>query len=131
LLATPFPTPEEARAYIGEWKGDQWMNPEEPRNGRLTLRIKIVDGRVVAEMEYAGQPDPYRVRRIEYLRVTPAGLTFGFMNGMRPRGVVLFEGKFEGDTLSGASRFGGIDFRRPDGSPPPSISFSFKRVRDH
>jgi hypothetical protein len=128
LLATPFPTPEEAQAFVGEWKGDQWMNPEEERTGRLTLRIKIVDGRLVAEMEYAGIPDPYRIQRIEYLRVTPAGLTFGFMNGMRPRGVILFEGKLEGDTLGGKSRFGGIDFRRPDGSRPPQISFLFKRV---
>jgi hypothetical protein len=129
LLATPFPTPEEARAFLGEWRGDDWMNPEAPRTGRLTLRISVVEGRVVAEMEHKGIPDPYRIRRIEYLRVTPSGLTFGFMNGMRPRGVVLFEGKLEGDTLSGSSRFGGIDFRRPDGSSPPSISFSFKRAQ--
>lgn len=51
------------------------------------------------------------------------------MNGIRPRGVILYEGKLEGDTLSGKSRFGGINFKRPDGSPPQSLSFSFKRVR--
>jgi hypothetical protein len=27
------------------------------------------------------------------------------------------------------SVIGGVDFRLPDGSPPPSPSFSFKRVR--
>jgi len=129
LLSTPFPTPEEAQDYIGEWAGDMWMNPDEPRTGKLTLRIKIVDGRVVGEVEDAPLPPPYRIRRVEYLRITPAGLTYGYMNGMRPRGVILFEGKLEGDTLSGKSRFGGIDFRMPDGSPPPSPSFSFKRIR--
>jgi hypothetical protein len=41
---------------------------------------------------------------------------------------VLFEGKLEGDTLSGTDRFGGIDFRRPDGSAPELLHFSFKRV---
>jgi hypothetical protein len=128
LLATPFPTPEEARAFIGEWVGDAWMNPDEPRKGRLTLRIKVVDGRVVAEVEDAPLPMPYRIRRVEYLRITPAGLTYGYMNGMRPRGVLLYEGKLEGDTLSGKMRFGGVDFRRPDGSPPPPIHFSFKRA---
>ncbi|MEP7338064.1 MAG: alpha/beta hydrolase-fold protein [Acidobacteriota bacterium] len=127
LLSTPFPTPEEARAYIGEWVGDMWMNPEEPRTGRLTLRIKVVDGRVVGEVEDAPLPPPYRIRRVEYLRITQSGLTYGYMNGMRPRGVILFEGKLEGDALAGKSRFGGIDFRMPDGSPPPSPSFSFKR----
>ncbi len=129
LLATPFPTPEEARAFIGDWAGDVWMSPDEPRTGRLTLRIKIVDGRVVAAVEDAKLPDPYRVRRVEYLRVTPTGLIYGYMNGMRPRGMILHEGKLEGDILAGRTRFGGIDFRRPDGSPPPSPSFSFKRIR--
>ena len=42
---------------------------------------------------------------------------------------MLFEGKLEGDTLSGKSRWGGIDFRMPDGSPDEPFHFSFKRVR--
>ena len=29
LLSTPFPSPEEARPFIGEWVGDVWMKPEE------------------------------------------------------------------------------------------------------
>jgi hypothetical protein len=69
------------------------------------------------------------VQRWEYLKITSQGMTWGNLNGMRPRGVVLFEGKLEGDTLAGKSRFGGIDFSLPDGSPPPSPSFSFKLVR--
>ncbi len=129
LLATPFPTPEEARAYLGEWVGDVWMNPAEPRTGRLILRIKVVAGRVIAEVEDAPLPPPYRIRTVEYLRITPTGLIYGYMNGMRPRGVLLYEGNLEGDTLVGKMRFGGVDFRMPDGSPPPSPSFSFRRVR--
>lgn len=85
LLATPFPTPDEARAFIGDWLGD--------------------------------------------VRVTPQGITWGNMNGMRPRGVNLFEGTLKGDTLAGTVRFGGIDFRLADGSPPEPLHFSFKRVR--
>jgi pimeloyl-ACP methyl ester carboxylesterase len=129
LLAKPFPTPEEARGFIGEWVGDAWMNPEEPRSNRITLRIKVVNGQVVGETAHNDAPDGARVRRWEYLKITPMGMTWGFMNGMRPRGVILFEGILEGDTLAGKSRFGGVDFRLPDGSPPSSPSFSFKRVR--
>jgi hypothetical protein len=128
LLATPFPTPEEARAYIGEWTGETWLNADEPHRTQI-LRIKVEDGHVVGETVHPNLPPEYRVQRWEYLRITPAGITGGYMNGMRPRGVILFEGKLEGDTLSGKSRFGGIDFRMPDGSPPPSPSFSFKHVR--
>jgi hypothetical protein len=129
LLATPFPTPEEARAFIGEWVGDVRMTHEEPPSGKITLKIQVVNGRVIGETVHHAAPNGGLVMRWEYLKITPKGMTWGFMNGMRPRGVILFEGILEGDTLAGKSRFGGIDFRRPDGSPPPSPSFSFKRVR--
>jgi len=129
LLATPFPKPEEARPFIGEWVGDLWMNPDEPRTGKLTLRVRVVDDRVIGETVRRTPAGEERVQRWEYLKITPRGMTWGFMNGMRPRGVVLFEGKLEGDTLSGTDRFGGIDFRLPDGSPPRPLHFSFKRAR--
>ena len=126
LLATPFPTPEEAKAYLGEWVGEVWHNEDEPRRS-LRLRISVEGGRVVAETIYDDAPPEYRVQSVEYLRVTREGLTWGKMNGMRPRGVILFEAKREGDTLSGETRFGGIDFRRPDGSPAPPEYFKFRR----
>ena len=128
LLATPFPTPEEARRFVGDWVGDVWMNADEPRTGRQRLRIRIADGRVVGETIDHPAPGVEDVRRWTYLRVTPAGLTFGYMNGMRPRGMLLSEGVLKGDTLSGVIRFGGVAFRMPDGSPPPAIHFSYRRA---
>jgi hypothetical protein len=128
LLATPFPTPDEARAYLGEWIGDTWHTPNEPRLGRTILRITVVDGRVVGEIEEPRAPENVRVRRFDYLRVTPSGLTYGFMNGMRPRGVMLSEGVLHGDVLSGKGRWGGINFKYPEGMDPPEPGFSFKRV---
>lgn len=128
LLATPFPSPEDARRFIGEWVGDVWMGEREPHTGKQTLRIQIVDGRVTGETVNRDAPGGPFVQHWQYMKITPAGLTFGFMNGMRPRGVVLFEGKLEGDTLSGTDRFGGIKFRLPDGSSPPPLHFLYKRV---
>jgi predicted alpha/beta superfamily hydrolase len=129
LLATPFATAEEARAYVGEWVGGDWMNPDEPHTDKQTLRIKVLDGRVTGETVFHPPGGEVMVMRWGYLRVTPKGLTWGYMNGMRPRGVLLYEGTLEGDTLSGQMRFGGLDFRLPDGSKPPPIHFSFKRGR--
>lgn len=129
LMATPFPTPEEARAYIGDWVGEEKSPAGGPQPRSLTLHIRIVDGRITAEVEDGNAPPPYRIRRVEHLRITPKGLTFGYMNGMRPRGVILYEGELEGDILSAKMRFGGVDFRMPDGSPPPFPSFLFKRAR--
>ncbi len=129
LIATPFPTPDQVAPYVGDWVGDIWMNPGQPRTGSVTLRIRITDGRVTGETVRANAPPGQAVQRWEYLRITPEGLTFGFMNGMRPRGAVLFEGTLRGDVLSGTNRFGGISPRGPDGNPPPPLYFEFKRVR--
>jgi uncharacterized protein len=128
LLATPFPTPDEARAYLGEWVGDDWMSTDEPRTGRKRLRIRVVNGKVVGETIDRPMPGLDPVRRWTYLRVTPTGMTFGYMNGMRPRGMLLYEGTRTGDTLSGEIRFGGVSFRMPDGSPAPAVHFSYRRV---
>ena len=125
LLATPFPTPEEASRFIGDWVGSHWMTADAPRHNRETLRIRVEAGRVVAELLNPGAPPEMRVRRVEYLRVTPGGLTYGFLNGMRPRGVVLWEGTLQGDTLSGKQRWGGV---RPPSDPHMDPGFSFTRV---
>jgi hypothetical protein len=129
LLATPFSTAEEARSYVGDWVGDMWMNPDEPRTGRSRLRVRIVNGRVVGESIGSPSPGTVLVQRWTYMRVTPKGLTFGYMNGMRPRGVLLYEGTQRGDTLSGEIRFGGVAARMPDGSPLPPVYFAFRRAR--
>jgi len=128
LLATPFPTPEQARAYLGDWVGDEWIRRDEPRIGRQTLRIRVENGRVVGETLYRDAPPGYRVRRWEYLRLTATGMTFGFMNGMRPRGVILFEGVRKGDALTGTVRFGGINFVRPP-DMPMHHEFAYTRRR--
>lgn len=127
LLATPFPTPAEAQAFIGEWVGVQRFTAEAPPV-KFLLRLKVVDGRLVGENVNLSEDDQeVFVQRWEYLKITPVGMTWGFMNGMRPRGVILFEGKLENGTLSGQSRFGGINFQRPDGMPEPT--FTFRRAK--
>jgi hypothetical protein len=128
LLATPFPTPDEARAILGEWVGDVWMNPGEPRLAALRLRLRVVDGRVVGETLRKDAKGEAQIQTWQYLRLTPEGFTWGCMNGMRPRGLVLFEGHLAGDTLTGKQRFGGIDFRPPEGVPNMLLSFEFRRV---
>jgi hypothetical protein len=131
LLATPFPTPEEARPYVGEWVGDVWSSEGELHAGRpvSTVRIAIVDGRVVGESESRPAPGVTLVQKWTYFKVTPSGFTFGFMNGMRPRGMLMHEGTVTGGTLTGVMRFGGINFTYPAGMTPPTIRFRYEKVR--
>ena len=109
LLATPFPTVAEARDYLGEWEGEQWMNPEVKH--RFALRLVADGDKVKGTMTSWPEPSVELVQPLEYLKVTPEGLSFGMMNGMRPRGVLVHEGKRDGDTLRGVIRFGGINFQ--------------------
>ena len=125
LLATPFPRPAEAKDFIGEWVGDIWMGANGPNPGRVTLRIRVEDDQVIAELVRRLPSGEESVGKVEYLKITPVGLTYGFMNGMRPRGMNLFEGKLNGDTLAGTKRFGGIRFEEKG----PALQFSFKRRR--
>jgi hypothetical protein len=125
LLATPFPKPEEVRSYVGDWIGDVWMGANGPRPGRVTLRIRVENDQVIGEVIRRTESGEVNVGRVEYLKVTALGLTYGFMNGMRPRAMNLFEGTLSGDTLAGTKRFGGIRFEEKG----PPLQFSFKRVQ--
>lgn len=127
ILATPFSTPAEAEKYVGDWVGDNWMSDDEPRTGRETLRIRIVDGKVVGETIHHMPGGEELAQPWTYFRVTPRGMTHGYMNGMRPRGMLLYEGVLSGDVLSGEMVLRGVNFVRPDGQKPPTIHFAFKR----
>lgn len=129
LLATRFSSPEEARPYIGDWVGDHWINPEEPRTGRQTLRIRVENGKVVGETITRLPDGEVMAQPWSYFRVGPKGFTFGFMNGMRPRGMLMHFAEVNGDELAGESRFGGINLVFPDGRRPPTVHFAFKRLR--
>jgi hypothetical protein len=128
LLATPFPTPEEARAYIGRWAGESRMDEEAPPVPHI-LHIWIENGRVIGETENPNAPPEFRRIRWEYFKVTPNGITWGNMNGMRPRGMILSEATLQGDVLSGQIRWGGIRFTGPRGDGGPVRRFSYKRVK--
>lgn len=124
LMNTPFPSPQEAQSFLGDWVGDVWMGANGPRPGRVTLRLRVEDGHVIGELIRRNETGGENVGRVEYLKITQAGLTYGFMNGMRPRAMNLFEGTLEGDTLAGTKRFGGV--RIEENGPP--LQFSFKRA---
>jgi hypothetical protein len=125
LLATPFPSPDEIRDYLGVWEGAQWINPD--GKDRFALRLRAKDGKVEGEIVNWPAPDVELVRPLQYLKVTPRGLEFGDMNGMRPRGVLLHEGTRSGDVLTGTVRFGGIRFTPPVGMPRHEHRFELRK----
>jgi uncharacterized protein len=125
LLATPFPSPAELRDYLGEWEGSMWLNPEQKTP--VLLRLTTENGKVRGAFVSWPEPDIKDEQQLQYLALTPAGLTFGFMNGMRPRGMLLHEARRDGDRLEGTVRFGGINAIRPNGEKPPTVYFALQR----
>ncbi|HJQ36143.1 MAG TPA: alpha/beta hydrolase-fold protein [Thermoanaerobaculia bacterium] len=111
LLATPFPTASELRDYLGVWEGEQWINPVD--KSRFELRIVAEGESVKATIVYFPEPGVELQQDVQYLKLTREGLSFGQMNGMRPRGVLVHDGVREGDVLRGTVRFGGINFKPP------------------
>ena len=79
--------------------------------GELGGREAFASARVQGETIHQPTPTTTLVQTWTYLQRTPHGITFGYLNGMRPRGVLLFEGKLRGDTLSGDMRFAGVNAR--------------------
>jgi hypothetical protein len=48
---------------------------------------------------------------------------------MRPRGVLLHEGRRNGEVLAGEMRFGGIAFVAPAGDAMPTLRFELRKNR--
>jgi hypothetical protein len=128
LLSTPAPKIAEARQFVGEWRGSDWINEEDKHEIRLRLRDSA--GVLVGEWLSYPEPGVELVEKLTYLKVVPNGLEFGFMNGMRPRGMLVHEGRLEGDIMKGTMRFGGVRIVRPPGMPgPPTVRFELTRLK--
>lgn len=121
LRATPFPSPVEMAAYLGEWRGHDWMNPE--ARSDMVVRFRSEGGRVVAESYEANLDGQMHWRAFEYLKVLPDGLEFGRLNGMRPMGMFTWKGRAHEGVLEGTAGFRGIVLPLPDGHMPPPIQF--------
>ncbi|MEZ5316261.1 MAG: alpha/beta hydrolase-fold protein [Vicinamibacterales bacterium] len=127
LLATPFPPVAAVTPFLGEWRGESWSRPE--ARSSMALRLRVEAGRVAGEVVSWPAAGIEQVSPLQYLAVTPGGLAFGYLNGMRPRGVLLYEGRVSGDVMDGEMRLAGMTFTMPDGRPLPVVSFRLLRQR--
>jgi hypothetical protein len=69
LMATPFPKPLEVKNYIGDWVGDVWMGANGPTPGRVTLRIRVENDQVIAELLRRLPSGETSVGKVEYLKI--------------------------------------------------------------
>ncbi len=117
LLKAPFPSPQELTAFLGVWNGTMQVAEDSPQPVRLRLEAK--DGTVTGAWVNWPAPDVELVMPLQYIKLVPGGLHVGYMNGMRPRGMLVYEMKSEGGKLTGEMHMRGIRFTPPPGMPPP------------
>jgi hypothetical protein len=128
LKAAPWPTPAQIAEYVGDWRGHDWLNPA--AKNPVGLRIRIVDGKVIAHSLHWPAPGVEQEQPIEYMKVTREGLEYGVMNGMRPMGMIVNAGRRTGSKLAGTSGFRGIVLPLPGGRMPPTIHFELEKRGD-
>jgi hypothetical protein len=110
LLALPRATPAEMKDHLGEWRGatQRGDGPKEPFSARFWVEEGVVQGRLA----HPGGPDI----PLEYIRFRADGvLEFGFKNGMRPRGLIMYTETKAGGPLEGVIEFRGMRFTLPPG----------------
>src|SRR5262249_28232989 len=112
-----------------KWNGQAWVNdaPKHP----IQLRVFVEGGKVKSELIHFLGKDKETVMKLpgQYLKVTDKGLAFGHMNGMNPRGVIIFDGEFRDGVLEGQSKLRGIEFTSPPGMKPPVHRFTLEQKR--
>lgn len=127
LLATPLPKSSDAKQFLGEWHGVEWMN-EDDKHDQL-VRFRDSSGVLVGETINYPEPGHQLVMPFTYIKLVDGGITWGYMNGMRPRGMLLFEGKLKDGVMKGEMRFGGVRLTMPPGMEHPQIQFELRKQK--
>ena len=108
---------------MGRWRG--YTQPVGAANrSELGLTVRIEDGVPVGTFTFAQGPG----HDIEYLVASEDGFDVGYMNRMRPRGLLVYEGTIRDDVFEGMFVLRGVVFRMPDGRPPPEFRFRLERI---
>ncbi len=130
ILATARPTSAAAKEFLGEWRGKQWVNAEDKHDELLRLRDSA--GVVAGEVVNWPAPGVELKMPLQYIKLVDGGLEWGYMNGMRPRGMLLFKGLLKDGVMTGTMRFGGVRFVPPPDMPdlhPPTVRFETRKVK--
>jgi hypothetical protein len=127
LLATAMPDPKVMLPFLGEWNGTQRFGDGPPQPVRLRLEVR--DGKVAGSWINWPAPEVELAMPLQYIKVVEGGVDLGFMNGMRPRGMLMHEARLHDGKLEGEVRFRGIRFTPPEGARPPTVRFSLEHTR--
>jgi hypothetical protein len=127
LLSASRPTAGDGAPFLGEWKGEERSGAAPPKPVRL--RLTAVNG--ILDGDWTSHPSPgvELVNRLEYIHLAGGGIHVGYMNGMRPRGMIVYELVLHEGALEGEFKMRGVDFQPPRGRAFPVIRLTLRRVK--
>jgi predicted alpha/beta superfamily hydrolase len=125
LVNYPLPSPDEIEKYIGTWKGQAQHKGGVPMY--LTVELsKDSKGYTLFKINPNAPPDS-----LEHvlLRLTYNDeIEFGYMNMMRPKGVITYTGKLIGENrIEGTQSMKGVKFEIPPGMKLETVYFYLER----
>lgn len=126
MQSLPRPSPKDMARFLGDWSGEVWSDPS--RRNPARLRLHAVDGAVAGEFTLTVGRGRELVQSVEYLQVHGDRVEFGYLNGMHPRGLLVYEAVLSGDSLEGEMRMRGVAFTPPPGMALPRTRFRLSRT---
>lgn len=121
LLASPFPTADQMRPYLGTWRE---LKTTGAPNAEVatTITFAVKDGLGAGTM-VSDLGSEKLVQEVTFLRLTKDGIEFGFMNGMHPRGVIAHAVHLADGKLVGAWEFKGVYMDMPGMQRDKSLQY--------
>lgn len=126
ILNYDIATPEAMAPYLGTWTGQ--VKDRFPMDAIVSF--KVIDGNVVGYTDLEA-PDGGAMRRIDHvmIRVLEDGsLEFGYMNQMRPRGVITYRGHFQDGIFIGKMEMRGVKLTPPPGVEMRDVFIELERM---
>ncbi|MBI3843476.1 MAG: alpha/beta fold hydrolase [Planctomycetes bacterium] len=125
LLSAPKPDPKAMAPFLGEWNGTIRHRGSIPEP--LRVRLEVQGGVVTGVLTHFPEPGVELPMPLQYVKIVEGGLHFGFMNGMRPRGMIVYEGILHDGKLEGEALIRGVRFERPPGAPDTHFSLQLTK----
>jgi hypothetical protein len=122
LLAAPRPRATDVAGVLGEWRGYTVAEGSQVQRP-VVMTLRLNNGVPGGEFTFPGGAR----HAIDYIAVVPDGLHVGYMNQMRPRGMLMYEGTIHDGVFEGRFELRGIAFELPDGRSLPVTRFRMER----
>lgn len=126
IMNSKRPTESEMNPFLGNWEGTVTTGSNTLKH---TLRFELQSGKISGQLVADFGNNETMTQEIEFIRLTKSGMEFGFMNGMQPKGVIVYAAHLDHGSLIGTIDMRGVYFKPPDGFVIPHQEFTFSRVK--